>query len=190
VFPQGYPQLGADHRPFGGVTDWSCHACKQLIIGSLVIVATVAIQAEMFGLMTRRHEPVLTWTRHRFRRMAGTVFISIAMLMVLATMTIEVWLWALVLIVPQVPLRGLEPAVYFALVCFTTLGFGDITLPHRMAAAVGAHRRQWLLDVRLVHRVHGGAHQEEPLRQALQRRHLRLVGANQLFLRMTVVVRR
>jgi hypothetical protein len=57
----------------------------QLIIGSMVIVATVAIQAEMFGLMTRRHEPVLTWTRHRFRRMAGTVFISIAMLMVLAT---------------------------------------------------------------------------------------------------------
>jgi hypothetical protein len=74
----------------------------------MVIVATVAIQAEMFGLMTRRHEPVLTWTRHRFRRMAGTtVFISIAMLMVLATMTIEVWLWAkkplLVLIADQAP---------------------------------------------------------------------------------------
>jgi hypothetical protein len=82
----------------------------QLIIGSMVIVATVAIQAEMFGLMTRRHEPVLTWTRHRFRRMAGTVFISIAMLMVLATMTIEVWLWALVLIVTGA-VAGLEPSI-------------------------------------------------------------------------------
>jgi hypothetical protein len=113
----------------------------QLIIGSMVIVATVAIQAEMFGLMTRRHEPVLTWTRHRFRRMAGTVFISIAMLMVLATMTIEVWLWALVLIVTGA-VAGLEPAVYFALVCFTTLGFGDITLPQEwrlLSALIGAN---------------------------------------------------
>lgn len=114
---------------------------KQLVIGSMVIVATVAIQAEMFGLMTRRHEPVLTWTRHRFRRMAGTVFISIAMLMVLATMTIEVWLWAAVLIVTGA-VNGLEPAVYFSLVCFTTLGFGDITLPQEwrlLSALIGAN---------------------------------------------------
>lgn len=114
---------------------------KQLIIGSMVIVATVAIQAEMFGLMTRRHEPVLTWTRHRFRRMSGTVFISIAMLMVLATMTIEVWLWAVVLIATGA-VTGLEPAVYFSLVCFTTLGFGDITLPTEwrlLSALIGAN---------------------------------------------------
>jgi hypothetical protein len=114
---------------------------KQLVIGSMVIVATVAIQAEMFGLMTRRHEPVLTWTRHRFRRMAGTVFISIAMLMVLATMTIEVWLWAAVLIATGA-VNGLEPAVYFSLVCFTTLGFGDITLPQEwrlLSALIGAN---------------------------------------------------
>ena len=114
---------------------------KQLVIGSMDIVATVAIQAEMFGLMTRRHEPVLTWTRHRFRRMAGTVFISIAMLMVLATMTIEVWLWAAVLIATGA-VNGLEPAVYFSLVCFTTLGFGDITLPQEwrlLSALIGAN---------------------------------------------------
>jgi hypothetical protein len=114
---------------------------KQLIIGSVVIIATVAIQAEMFGLMTRRHEPVLTWTRHRFRRMSGTMFISIAMLMVLATMTIEVWLWALVLMATGA-VQGLEPAVYFALVCFTTLGFGDITLAQEwrlLSALIGAN---------------------------------------------------
>lgn len=113
----------------------------QLAIGSIVIIATVAIQAEMFGLMTRRHEPVLTWTRHRFRRMAGTVFISIAMLMVLATMTIEVWLWALVLLATGA-VQSLEPAVYFALTCFTTLGFGDITLDREwrlLSAMIGAN---------------------------------------------------
>ncbi|MGB7205553.1 MAG: hypothetical protein WBD37_08785 [Anderseniella sp.] len=46
----------------------------QLVIGSVVIIATVAIQAEMFNLMTRRHEPVLTWTRKKFRRFSATAF--------------------------------------------------------------------------------------------------------------------
>ncbi len=113
----------------------------QLAIGSIVIIATVAIQAEVFGLMTRRHEPVLAWTRHRFRRMAGTVFISIAMLIVLAGMTINVWLWAFVLIATGAE-AGLEPAVYFSLVCYTTLGFGDITLPvewRLLSAMIGAN---------------------------------------------------
>ena len=61
--------------------------------------------------------------------------------MVLATMTIEVWLWALVLIATGA-VAGLEPAVYFALVCFTTLGFGDITLPQEwrlLSALIGAN---------------------------------------------------
>ena len=114
---------------------------KQLIIGSIVIIATVAIQAELFGHMTKRHEPVLEWTRKRFRRMAGTVFSSIAMLMVLFTMTIEVWLWAIVLLMTGA-MDALEPAVYFALVCFTTLGFGDITLAHEwrlLSALIGAN---------------------------------------------------
>jgi hypothetical protein len=113
----------------------------QLFIGSVVIIATVAIQDEIFGLMTRRHEPVLTWTRHRFRRMAGTVFISIAMLIVLAGMTINVWLWAFVLLATGAE-QGLEPAVYFSLVCYTTLGFGDITLPvewRLLSAMIGAN---------------------------------------------------
>jgi len=113
----------------------------QRLNGAGVIIATVAIQAEIFGLMTRRHEPVLTWTRHRFRRMAGTVFISIAMLIVLAGMTINVWLWAFVLLATGAE-QGLEPAVYFSLVCYTTLGFGDITLPvewRLLSAMIGAN---------------------------------------------------
>lgn len=114
---------------------------KQLIIGSLVIIATVAIQAEMFGLLTRKHEPFLTWTRRKFRRFAGTAFITVAMLVVLFTMTVEVWLWAFVLLATGA-VSGLEPAVYFALVCFTTLGFGDITLPTEwrlLSALIGAN---------------------------------------------------
>ena len=63
------------------------------------------------------------------------------MLLVLATVTIEVWVWALVLLLTGA-VDALEPAVYFALVCFTTLGFGDITLPvewRLLSALIGAN---------------------------------------------------
>jgi len=114
---------------------------KQLFIGSLVIITTVAIQAEMFGLLTRKHQPFLDWTRRNLRRFSSTAFLTVAMLVVLITMTIVVWLWALVLMATDA-IPGLEPAVYFALVCFTTLGFGDITLPTEwrlMSALIGAN---------------------------------------------------
>ena len=65
----------------------------------------------------------------------------VVMLLVLFTMTVVVWVWAFVLMsTGAVP--GLEPAVYFALVCFTTLGFGDITLPTEwrlLSALIGAN---------------------------------------------------
>ena len=44
-------------------------------------------------------------------------------------LTIWVWLWALTFYALEL-FPGLEPCVYFALVSFTTLGYGDVLLPH------------------------------------------------------------
>jgi membrane protein implicated in regulation of membrane protease activity len=49
-------------------------------------------------------------------------------LWVLAAHSVGVWIWALTFIVLGA-FETLEPAVYFSVVSFTTLGFGDITLP-------------------------------------------------------------
>ena len=43
-------------------------------------------------------------------------------------MTASVWIWAIALWVLGIFVQ-LETSVYFALVAFTTLGFGDILLP-------------------------------------------------------------
>ena len=57
-------------------------------------------------------------------------------------MTVSVWLWAISLYWLDI-FTTLEASVYFALVAFTTLGFGDILLPQEwrllggMAAANG-----------------------------------------------------
>lgn len=100
---------------------------RQLIIGSLVIALTVAIQAEMFNLLSRRFESVILLCRSWLKRFANTGAIIVAVLYVLLAHTVSVWFWAIVLIlVGAVP--ALEPALYFALACFTTVGFGDIVL--------------------------------------------------------------
>lgn len=113
----------------------------QLAIGSLVIAVNVAIQAEMFNLLHRYFPFLLEGLRPLFRRLANTASITLSVLFILLTHTIEVWLWAAVLIFAGA-LQGLEPALYFALVSFTTVGYGDIVMPvewRLLSAMIGAN---------------------------------------------------
>ena len=98
---------------------------KQLLIGSLVIAATVAIHAEMFGFLSRRHDRIISGARARLGRFGDTAFIMTGVLYIMLVHTIEVWLWALVLMITE-GIAGFEPALYFSLVSFTTLGYGDL----------------------------------------------------------------
>ncbi len=99
----------------------------QLLIGSGVIALIVGIHAEMLNLLTKNLEHVIELARRHLHRFANTGVIIVAMLFILLTHTIEVWIWAMVLLMTGA-VEGLEPALYFALVAFTTVGFGDITL--------------------------------------------------------------
>ncbi|WP_298934960.1 ion channel [uncultured Ruegeria sp.] len=53
--------------------------------------------------------------------------IATALAFIVATHTIQVWLWAIVWVLLKV-LPDLNSALYFSLVTFTTLGYGDIVL--------------------------------------------------------------
>ncbi|HRX34957.1 MAG TPA: potassium channel family protein [Aestuariivirga sp.] len=98
-----------------------------LTVGSIVIAISVAIQAEMFNLLSRRFEAVTLLSRRHFHRFANTVAIIVAVLFILLVQTIIVWLWAVVfLLVGALP--EFEPALYFSLVSFTTVGYGDVVL--------------------------------------------------------------
>jgi voltage-gated potassium channel len=101
-----------------------------LLIGTLMIAGTVAIHAigsaRWLGMVGRRHaegEP---------RGRTALLFVSIlSTAMVLLTLHfIEALLWALLYraLPSQVGLSSLKEAVYFSLVSFTTLGYGDVTL--------------------------------------------------------------
>lgn len=114
---------------------------KQLFIGSLVIAATVAVHAEMLNFMSTQSPRLMQFSRAHLRRFSNTGFIIVSVLYIMLAHTIEVWLWAFVLMITGA-VTGLEPAVYFSLVSFTTLGFGDITLNTEwrlMSALIGAN---------------------------------------------------
>lgn len=56
------------------------------------------------------------------------IALSMAMVWILVMMTSSVWIWAMALWLLEIFVT-FEASVYFSLVAFTTLGFGDILLP-------------------------------------------------------------
>ncbi|MGR3793957.1 ion channel [Vannielia sp. SX4] len=100
----------------------------QLLLGSAIMAATTVVAAlSLWGLeafLARIHGWVIRPPQGP-RLVAAVVAV---MLWTLVVMTAAVWIWALALWALGV-LVTLEASVYFALVAFTTLGFGDILLP-------------------------------------------------------------
>ena len=102
-----------------------------LLLTTIVLVAvTVAIHA--FG--------TLHWMRFLVRRYAGAdgnfhsrkalpaLTWTAIFLLLLHLAEVVAWALAYVLVLPDEGLGGFETAVYFSIVTFTTLGYGDITL--------------------------------------------------------------
>ena len=110
---------------------------SQLAVGSTLIVLSFAIHAGFMALAIRafrRHE---TWLARppQLPKLAGALCVLSVWL--LASMSVTAWIWAAYLLWSGA-LADLETAVYFSLVSFTTLGFGDIVLdrPHRLLSGM------------------------------------------------------
>lgn len=112
---------------------------SQLVIGTLLIVLTIIIHAGFiaFAVRTLRH------SRDWFSRPPFFLKLVVALggvaLWLLLGMTVAVWIWAIYFLEVGA-LKDLETSVYFALVSFTTLGFGDVILvkEHRLLSGLAA----------------------------------------------------
>ncbi len=98
-----------------------------LLLGSAIISMTILIHvgftaAAEWGL---RREHI--WPARRAGPLRFVVLLVGMTLWLLASMTVAVWLWAFCLLWLKI-FQDVETAVYFSLVAFTTLGFGDIIL--------------------------------------------------------------
>lgn len=114
----------------------------QLLIGGALTVLCVVVSG--LGLWAAEwlftdHRRWLRSPPHAPKLLAVVVGVS---LLVLVIITAGVWIWAVALLMLGV-FAGMEEAIYFALVAYTTLGFGDVLPPHgwrilgAMAAANG-----------------------------------------------------
>ena len=91
----------------------------------LVSILIAAASALVLEGMFQRSSKWLLREPHRPKLVLLLVGVSV---WALAIITASVWLWAFVFLWLGA-LHTLEEAVYFSLVSFTTLGFGDVVLP-------------------------------------------------------------
>ena len=98
-----------------------------LFVGSVMMVTLLAITITLFSVATR----VLRWLAdtHAFGypRMTIVFDLAISALWILAVLTSSVWGWAALYIALGL-FDTLEPALYFSIASFTTVGYGDIVL--------------------------------------------------------------
>ena len=100
----------------------------QLIIGSLLTLGTIFIATMSWWALETLLIRLHSWSVRPPHGPKLVAVLSLSLVWTLTMMISSVLLWAVSLFWLDI-FATLEEAVYFALVAFTTLGFGDILLP-------------------------------------------------------------
>lgn len=99
----------------------------QLIYGSLLIVGTVIIQVAFISTLTHCLHRITAWLSKPPIQIKTIAVLSAMVLWLVAGLSVSAALWAWVYLLIGV-FNHLEPALYFSIVTFSTLGYGDIVL--------------------------------------------------------------
>jgi hypothetical protein len=101
----------------------------QLVLGSAITLVSLVGGAMMWWVLNE----VLLWMEPWLRRppypSKSIVVILMVVVSTMSMMTFGVWLWAIVFKQMAV-FSTMEEAVYYSLVAYTTLGIGDVSVPH------------------------------------------------------------
>ena len=114
----------------------------QLFLGSLLTLATIVIATLSWWVLEAILARLHGWYVRPPHGPKLMLVLSLTLVWTLLMMTVAVSVWAVALYRLDI-FVAFEASVYFALVAFTTLGFGDILLPQEwrllggMAAANG-----------------------------------------------------
>ncbi|SMY08387.1 ion channel [Flavimaricola marinus] len=121
----------------------------QIALGSLILIASIVIAGTVFWLMESSLLRVRPWLIRKPHRPKLIGLICMAALGALGIVTIAVWIWALTFWSLGV-FDTLETCVYFALVVFTTLGYGDLLLPQQWQLLGGMAAVNGLMNIGLL----------------------------------------
>lgn len=100
----------------------------QLLLGSAIVAATGLVAALCWWALEVCLRATRRWVLRPPHAPKLTIVLALTMLGTLLMMTASVWIWAAALKLLGV-FATLEASVYFSIVAFTTLGFGDVLLP-------------------------------------------------------------
>jgi len=120
----------------------------QISIGTMVILTTIVVTALVFWFIEGTVTRASPWLIRRPYSPKMAVVLLVTVVTVLIMMTLAVWTWALTFLVIGV-FGDLEASVYFSIVAFTTLGFGDVLLPHEWRILGGLTAANGLLNMGL-----------------------------------------
>ncbi len=116
----------------------------QLLIGTIVIVICIVTEAAFIiaaqYVLTQRG----AWFQRPPRVAKLFIGLSAVTLVLMAAHSVMIWIWAATFLVLDV-FDALEPALYFSIVAFTTLGFGDVLLPEEWRLLSGLAAANGLL---------------------------------------------
>ncbi|MFK8068205.1 MAG: ion channel [Gammaproteobacteria bacterium] len=102
----------------------------QILIGSLLITATTIVQATFMGIAISG----LTFFGSKLsggaENLKHIATLSAMTLWLIAGMSVGIWMWAGAFLITDI-FQSLEESLYFSVVAFTTLGFGDVILPQQ-----------------------------------------------------------
>ncbi|SOC14179.1 ion channel [Rhodobacter maris] len=100
----------------------------QILIGSGMILGNVLVAGLAAWLMEWAFLRWHGWLMRRPYRPKLLIVLLLITFWAMAVVTVGVWFWALCYRVLGV-FHSMEAAVYFSLVSYTTLGYGDVILP-------------------------------------------------------------
>jgi hypothetical protein len=97
----------------------------QLSIGAILVVANAVIHVVALYLISVRVRAVIAARPHPLGARTHLLLLVFATLATFASHVVQIWIWAIVYVALG-EFGSLDDAVYFSIVAFTTLGFGDI----------------------------------------------------------------
>ena len=121
----------------------------QIAVGSGLILINILIAAVAAMMLEIMFQQTHGWMLREPHRPKLVLMITGVSLWVLGVITAAVWLWAFAYVALGA-FGTLEEGVYFSLVCFTTLGFGDVLLPHEWRILGGMTAANGFLNFGLV----------------------------------------
>lgn len=117
----------------------------QFALGSVLMLGSIVMGAMLIWLLEWAYARCETWLLRAPHRPKLVLIVLVSSLAVMVMVTVSVWLWAAAFHLLDV-FDTFEEAMYFTLVTFTTLGYGDVLLPQEWRLLGGIAAANGLLS--------------------------------------------